>query len=115
MKYIKDFEDGNRIDGIYYCKSKISTETKNGKPYDSLVLQDKTGTIDTKVWSPYDPGIREYEAGDFIEVKGDVIIFNNADITSASYEIIGVVFQKSCLAGSEKSGDEVDFTHGIHL
>ncbi|MCR5596866.1 MAG: HD domain-containing protein [Lachnospiraceae bacterium] len=78
MKYIKDFEDGNRIDGIYYCKSKISTETKNGKPYDSLILQDKTGTIDTKVWSPYDPGIREYEAGDFIEVRGDVIIFNNA-------------------------------------
>ena len=50
-----------------------------------------------------------------VDVDGSVIIFNNADIAPASYEVIGVAFQKSCLAGSEKSGDEVDFAHGILL
>lgn len=78
MKYIKDLADGNRIQGIYLCKQKTSTETKNGKPYDSIILMDKTGILDCKVWDPYSPGIREYEAGDFIEVYGDVITFNNA-------------------------------------
>ena len=78
MHYIKDLADGHRIHDVYYCKSKISTETKTGKPYDSLVLQDKTGTLDTKVWDPNSAGIGEYEAGDFIEVTGDVITFNNA-------------------------------------
>lgn len=77
MRYIKDFEEGNSISGIYYCRQKVSTETKNGKQYDSLILQDRTGIIDTKVWDPYNPGICEYDAGDFIDVVGDVIIFNN--------------------------------------
>ena len=78
MKYIKDYAEGNKIQGIYFCKHKTSTETKTGKPYDSLLLQDRTGVLDCKVWEPYSPGIREYEAGDFIEVYGDVIVFNNA-------------------------------------
>ena len=78
MKFIRELADGNNIQGIYLCKSKLSTETKNGKPYDSLILQDKTGTLDTKVWEPYSPGIGEYEAGDYIEVTGDVITFNGA-------------------------------------
>ncbi|MBR1471181.1 MAG: HD domain-containing protein [Lachnospiraceae bacterium] len=78
MRYIKDLAEGNKIQGIYYCKSKLSTETKNGKPYESVMLQDKTGMLDAKVWEPYSPAIHEYEAGDYIEVTGDVIMFNNA-------------------------------------
>lgn len=78
MKFIKELAEGNNIQGVYLCKSKLSTETKNGKPYDSLILQDKTGTLDTKVWEPYSPGIGEYAAGDYIEVVGEVITFNSA-------------------------------------
>ena len=78
MKYIKDLADGSKIQGVYFCKHKVSTETKNGKPYDSLILQDKTGTLDTKVWDPNSMGIGEYEAGDYIDVIGDVITFNGA-------------------------------------
>jgi len=77
MRYLKDYEDGNRIQGIYLCKQKLSTETKNGKPYDNVILQDKTGVLDSKVWEPYSQGIGEYETGDYIEVYGDVILFNN--------------------------------------
>lgn len=76
MKFIRELAEGNSIQGVYLCKSKLSTETKNGKPYDSLILQDKTGTLDTKVWEPYSPGIGEYAAGDYIEVVGEVITFN---------------------------------------
>lgn len=78
MKFIKELAEGNNIQGVYLCKSKLSTETKNGKPYDSLILQDKTGTLDTKVWEPYSPGIGEYAAGDYIEVVGEIITFNGA-------------------------------------
>lgn len=78
MKFIKELAEGNNIQGVYLCKSRLSTETKNGKPYDSLILQDKTGTLDTKVWEPYSPGIGEYAAGDYIEVVGEIITFNGA-------------------------------------
>ena len=49
--------------------------TKNGKPYENVILQDKTGTIDAKVWEPNNPGIGNYNALDYIEVHGDVNLF----------------------------------------
>lgn len=48
MKYIKDYRESDRISDIYFCKHKQSAVTKNGKPYDNVILQDKTGTIDAK-------------------------------------------------------------------
>ena len=78
MKYIKDFKEGDRVFDIYLCKHKQSSVTKNGKPYESVTLQDKTGTIDAKVWEPNNPGIGEYDALDYIEVYGDVTNFQGA-------------------------------------
>ncbi len=78
MKYIKDMREGDRIIDIYLCKHKQSAMTKNGKPYENLILQDKTGTVDGKVWDPNSPGIGDFEAMDYIEVHGEVINFNNA-------------------------------------
>ena len=49
MKYIKELHEGTRIAGIYLCKFRQSAVTKNGKPYENVILQDKTGTIDGKM------------------------------------------------------------------
>ena len=78
MKYIKDFKDGDRVFDIYLCKSKQSAVTKNGKPYDSVILQDKTGTIDAKIWEPNNAGIDDFDALDYVEVYGDVSSFQGA-------------------------------------
>ncbi len=72
MKYIKDFKEGDRVFDIYLCKYKQAAVTKNGKPYENVILQDKTGTIDAKVWEPNNPGIGEYSTLDYIEVYGEV-------------------------------------------
>lgn len=78
MKYIKDFKEGDRIFDIYLCKHKQAAVTKNGKPYESMILQDKTGTIDAKVWEPNNPGIGDYDALNYIEVYGDVTNFQGS-------------------------------------
>ena len=78
MKYIKDFFEGARISGIYLCKHKQSAVTKNGKPYDNVILQDKTGTIDAKIWDPNSNGIDDFDAMDYIEIMGDVNNFMGA-------------------------------------
>jgi 3'-5' exoribonuclease len=75
MKYIKDYKDGDRVFDIYLCKNKQSAVTKNGKPYDSVILQDKTGTIDAKIWEPNNAGIDDFDALDYVEVYGDVSSF----------------------------------------
>lgn len=52
--------------------------TKNGKSYESVILQDKTGTLDAKVWEPNNPGIGEYDSLDYIEVYGEITSFQGS-------------------------------------
>ena len=78
MKYIKDLREGDRLFDIYLCKHKQSAVTKNGKAYENLILQDKTGTIDAKIWEPNNPGIEDFDTLDYIEVYGDVTSFQGA-------------------------------------
>ena len=78
MKYIKEYKDGDRIFDIYFCKFKSSAVTKNGKNYDNVILQDKTGTLDAKIWDPNNAGIADFDAMDYIEVYGDITSFNGA-------------------------------------
>ncbi|MCI7129158.1 MAG: HD domain-containing protein [Lachnospiraceae bacterium] len=75
MHFIGELREGARINEIYLCKQKQTALTKAGKPYESLVLQDKTGTLDAKIWDPSSQGIEECEALDYINVMGDVISF----------------------------------------
>ena len=78
MKYIKDFFEGARISGVYLCKHKQAAVTKNGKPYENVILQDKTGTIDAKIWDPNSQGIEDFDAMDYIDIMGDVSSFAGA-------------------------------------
>ena len=77
MRYINTLHEGEIIRNVYLCKGKRSAETRNGKPYDNLILQDKTGTLDGKVWDPNSGGIADYDEMDFIEVYREVISYNN--------------------------------------
>lgn len=78
MKFIKDMKAGDRVADIYMCKHKLIATTKNGKEYFSVTLQDKTGTVDAKVWEPYSDGIDEFDDTDYIDVFGEVTSFNGA-------------------------------------
>lgn len=75
MKYIREFKEGDRITGVYLCKHKQAAVTKNGKPYENVILQDKTGTLDAKIWDPNSQGIDDFDAMDYIEIMGDVTSF----------------------------------------
>ena len=79
MKFINEYKDGDRVFDIYLCKHKQTAVTKNGKPYETVVLQDKTGTIDAKVWDPNSAGIGDFEALDYIEVYGEINVFQGAN------------------------------------
>ncbi|MCR5685383.1 MAG: HD domain-containing protein [Lachnospiraceae bacterium] len=76
MRYIKDLYEGENIREIYYCKQTASLVAKTGKTYYALVLSDKTGTLDGKVWNITN-GIEHYETGDFIRVDGQLTSFQN--------------------------------------
>lgn len=78
MKFIRELKEGEKVFDIYLCKQKTSAVTKNGKPYETATLQDKTGTIEAKIWDPNNAGIGDFEAMDYVEVYGDVNSFQGA-------------------------------------
>lgn len=76
MRYIETLREGERVQEIYLCKQKSSAMTKTGKEYENVILQDKTGQLDAKIWDPGSMGIDDFEALDYVEVHGDVTVFN---------------------------------------
>ena len=77
MKYINTFQEGMQVKDIYLCKRANSAQSKAGKTYMNVTLQDKSGTVEAKIWDPDSPGIGEFEEMDYIWVIGEVTIFND--------------------------------------
>lgn len=79
MKYIDQFHEGMRVSDVYLCKTKQIMLTKNGKEYVSMTLQDKTGTIDSKIWDLGSPGIGNFDMMQYVYVDGDVTVFQGSN------------------------------------
>ena len=77
MRYIGELREGDMLSETYFCKLKQTLKTKAGKTYYSLILQDKTGTLDAKVWD-LSAGIDHFESMDYIHIDGQVTCFQNA-------------------------------------
>lgn len=75
MKYIEELKEDMTINEIYFCRKKQELLTKAGKTYFSLTLQDKTGSLDGKVWNVGSGGIEEFSSMDYINVSGRVTSF----------------------------------------
>lgn len=76
MRFIESLREGERIQEIFLCKQKTSAMTKTGKEYENVILQDKTGYLDAKIWEPGSMGIDDFESLDYVEVNGDVTMYN---------------------------------------
>lgn len=77
MRYIGELRDGEMVSETYLCKAKQTLKTKAGKSYYSLLLQDKTGVLDSKIWE-LSAGIDHFEAMDYIRVDGQVVSFQGS-------------------------------------
>ena len=78
MRFIETFKDGDRISDVYLCKSKSTALTKTGKEYENVMLADKTGQIDSKIWDVNSGGIGDFDVNDYVYVSGQVTSYNGA-------------------------------------
>jgi 3'-5' exoribonuclease len=78
--YISDlssFEEGKPFDGFFLVLAKQQRMTKTNKPYLNLMLGDKTGQLEARVWDPNDPRIaRDFEKGSIVKARGAVSRFD---------------------------------------
>ena len=72
------FEEGKLFDSFFLVLAKQQRTTKTNKPYLNLLLGDKTGQLEGRVWEPGDPRIdREFERGDIVKARGSVSRFDD--------------------------------------
>ena len=67
--YIRDISPGQTIQDTFLLAEVRTGQSRNG-PYLSLVLQDATGQMDAKVWSPLSQQFLTLAAGQFVTVRG---------------------------------------------
>jgi 3'-5' exoribonuclease len=79
--YIADLaalEEGKFFDGFFLVLAKQQRTTKTNKPYLNLMLGDKTGQVEARVWEPGDPRIaKEFDRGDVVKVRGTASRFDD--------------------------------------
>jgi len=79
--YVADvagFDDQKIFDAYFLLLSKQTRSTRTNKPYFSLILSDKTGQIEARVWEPDDPRIaKDVARGDVVKVRGCVSRFDD--------------------------------------
>lgn len=110
MKYISTLREGERISEIYLCKKKQTAMTKAGKPYENVILQDKTGTLDAKIWDVGSVGIEDFDAYDYVAITGDITSFQGnlqCSIKRARKVQEGEYEPKDYLPVSERNVDEM--------
>jgi len=75
--FVKNLTDKQSIQTTFLAKNKTLLTDKKGKPYISLYLSDKTGSIDAKIWDNVEQVNNSFASGDIVEVKGQVKLFQN--------------------------------------
>ena len=79
--YIADlanFDEGKLFDGYFIVLAKQQRTTKSNKPYLNLILGDKTGQLEGRIWEPGDPRIaKDFERGDIVKARGSASRFDD--------------------------------------
>lgn len=75
---IKDYQEGAKIKQPLLIKQLTKGVTTAGSPYYSITFQDKTGTIEGKLWDANKSDINESHQGKVVEVQGEVLKYRHA-------------------------------------
>jgi 3'-5' exoribonuclease len=79
--YIADlanFEEGKLFDSFFLVLLKQQRTTKSNKPYLNVILGDKTGQLEGRIWEPGDPRIaKDFERGDVVKARGSASRFDD--------------------------------------
>lgn len=79
MQYINSLKENDKVKSVYLIKEKSIGMAKTGNQFCSLVLQDKTGVINAKIWD-YDnmpDEVKAIKPSEFVLVNGYIKVYGN--------------------------------------
>lgn len=72
QNFIANLKEEEKVEDYFYVKSKTEGVGRTGKPYISLIISDRTGDMDARIWDNAEALSSKFEAGQFVKLKGDV-------------------------------------------
>jgi 3'-5' exoribonuclease len=75
--YVRDLQPNQIVTSVFLVQSKDIRQKKSGEPYLSLMVGDRTGDVDAKMWDNVADVMHTFEREDFIKLKGLYQIFQN--------------------------------------
>ena len=75
--YVADLVPNQIAVGVFLVQQKDIRQKKTGEPYLSLILGDRTGDVDAKMWDNVPEAMDLFERDGFLRVKGMVQLFQN--------------------------------------
>ena len=77
-QFVETLTDGDNVDEVFLVVDKQLRANRNGNLYIQLDLGDRSGNITGRMWNAGEPLFRSFEAGDFLQVKGKVQLFQGS-------------------------------------
>ncbi|MGL1227215.1 OB-fold nucleic acid binding domain-containing protein, partial [Vibrio parahaemolyticus] len=74
---VRDLQPNQIVTSVFLVQSKDIRQKKSGEPYLSLLIGDRTGDVEAKMWDNVAEVMTTFEREDFIRVKGLFQIFQN--------------------------------------
>ena len=68
--WVREIKENDRIHGLYLAKAKKTGKTKKGEPFLSVLLSDRTGDVESRVWENAAELSSLFKEGDIIEIEG---------------------------------------------
>ena len=75
--YVNELEPSQIVTTSFLVNSKEVRQKKSGELYLSLILADRTGELDGKMWDNVAEVLETFDREDFVKVKGLVQVFHN--------------------------------------
>ncbi len=73
--FVHDIRDRSRVESVFLVKEKIESLARNGKPYLTLHLMDKTGEIEGRVWENVETIGACFEKNDFVAIAAKATVY----------------------------------------
>ncbi len=73
--FVNDIRDKSRLESAFLVKEKIESLARNGKPYLTLHLMDKSGEIEGRVWENVETIGARFEKNDFIFIAAKATVY----------------------------------------
>jgi len=73
--FASQIQERDWVDAAFLVRDKIVGMAKNGKPYLTLKLMDRTGELEGRIWDRVDEFSAQFERDDFIRVAGKASLY----------------------------------------